>query len=237
MTIPQNHLQFLRVNCRYSGHQFVIISSLRHQLLEEVIKTLQSISDFFHGDQHANDSVQSLPQDILAFKSEMHSTEQEIDHTAGRINDLMLRISQTYKAFEEEIKQAKSTTFPAFDAARVASNDLLAATIETALIKLSLIQAKTERKLYGPQVANRAEPSKTVAKALEVAFASLKKEEKELEKESCALDAQLHEYESLLQFVDGGTGGYRQVVDDWTKVKKETNECKKDLRRLGWTGD
>jgi len=57
--------------------------------------------------------------------------------------------------------------------------------------------------------------------------------------ESLSLDQQLHEYETLLQLVDGGknTGGYHQVVNDWTKVKQETDECKKDLRRLGWTGD
>lgn len=58
--------------------------------------------------------------------------------------------------------------------------------------------------------------------------------------EALSLDQQLDEYETLLQLVDGGgkgTGGYQQVVNDWTKIKQETDECKKDLRRLGWTGD
>ena len=52
-----------------------------------------------------------------------------------------------------------------------------------------------------------------------------------------SLDRQLQEYESLMQLVDGGRGGYRQVVSEWTKVKQETEDCMKDLRRLGWTGD
>ena len=57
--------------------------------------------------------------------------------------------------------------------------------------------------------------------------------------EALSLDQQLYEYETLLRLVDGGkgTGGYQQVVNDWTKIKQETDECKKDLRRLGWTGD
>lgn len=65
------------------------------------------------------------------------------------------------------------------------------------------------------------------------------------------------EYEDLLDIVDRdrGTGKERkrtvsgrddgrrrdnknntfgQVVDDWARVKKETEECVRDLRRLGW---
>jgi hypothetical protein len=112
----------------------------------------------------------------------------------------------------------------------------LLTTIETTLIKLSLIRARSERALYNHKPKNN---SKSVSQALTVAFKSLKTEEKGMKTEALLLDQQLHEYETLLRLVDGenGTGGYQQVVNDWTKIKQETDECKRDLRRLGWTGD
>ena len=138
--------------------------------------------------------------------------------------------------FEHELKRAISTTFPAYDAARSASIDLLLTTIETTLIKLSLIRARSERALYNHKPKNN---SKSVSQALTLAFKSLKTEEKVMKTEALLLDQQLHEYETLLRLVDGGngTGGYQQLVNDWTKIKQETDECKRDLRRLGWTGD
>lgn len=32
----------------------------------------------------------------------------------------------------------------------------------------------------------------------------------------------------------GRNNTFGQVVDDWARVKKETEECVRDLRRLGW---
>jgi hypothetical protein len=58
-----------------------------------------------------------------------------------------------------------------------------------------------------------------------------------LKMESQDLDRQIQEYEDLLRLVDGSSGGYQQIVKDWVKIKRETDECLKDLRRLGWTGD
>ena len=107
------------------------------------------------------------------------------------------------------------------------------------MIKLSLIRARSERALYNHKPKKGTNDSKSVSQALALAFKSLKKEEKDMKTEALSLDQQLHEYETLLQLVDGGkgTGGYQQVVNDWTRIKQETDECKKDLRRLGWTGD
>jgi hypothetical protein len=107
------------------------------------------------------------------------------------------------------------------------------------LIKLSLIRARSERALYNHKPINETNNSKSVSQALTLAFKSLKADEKEMKTEALSLDQQLHEYETMLRLIDGGegTGGYQQVVNDWTKIKQETDECKKDLRRLGWTGD
>ena len=155
----------------------------------------------------------------------------------GQVNILIW--NQIREMFEKELEQAISTTFPIYDAARSASIDLLLTTIETALIKLSLIRARCERALYNHKPKNETSNSANVSQALALAFKSLKKEEAEMKSEALSLDQQLLEYETLLQLVDGGksTGGYQQVVNDWTKIKQETDECKKDLRRLGWTGD
>jgi hypothetical protein len=62
-------------------------------------------------------------------------------------------------------------------------------------------------------------------------------EEEALKMESRDLDRRIQEYEALLRLVDGSGGGYQQVVEDWVKIKQDTDECLKDLRRLGWTGD
>lgn len=63
-------------------------------------------------------------------------------------------------------------------------------------------------------------------------------EERRLQEQEAALDHQLLEYDHLLALIDGGVeGGFRQVLDDWSLVQKETDECRKDLRRLGWSGD
>ena len=51
------------------------------------------------------------------------------------------------------------------------------------------------------------------------------------------MDKQLAEYEAVLNMFGGKGGGFKQVVDDMARVKREVDECRKDLRRLGWTGD
>lgn len=130
-----------------------------------------------------------------------------------------------------------STTLPAFDAARNVSINVLAATIEASLQKLDLIRGRTRRAFYNHQQRIPASNSSTVAQAIVGAYNALKKEEKDLKAESQKLDQQLQEYEALLELVDGEGGGYQQVVKDWLKTKQETDDCLKDLRRLGWTGD
>jgi hypothetical protein len=76
-----------------------------------------------------------------------------------------------------------------------------------------------------------------MVKSLLTAYEKLKKEESRLADQERDLDLQLGEYEKLLRLVNGGGGGFAQVVEDWTRVQREIEECRKDLRRLGWTGD
>ena len=118
---------------------------------------------------------------------------------------------------------------------RSANNDLLAATIEVSLIKLSLLRARAHQALYGYKSADN--PQSNMADALSAAYAKLKRDERQMEDEEGALDRQLEEYETMLRAIDGHGGGFAQVVEDWTRVEREKEECRRDLRRLGWTGD
>lgn len=97
------------------------------------------------------------------------------------------------------------------------------------------MRARAHQALYGHRSSKN--PQASLAHALEAAHAKLKREERAMEKEGAALDHELDGYAAMLALVDGGGGGFAQVVDDWTRVQKETEECKRDLRRLGWTGD
>lgn len=145
---------------------------------------------------------------------------------------------KTREDLDRRLHRAVSVTFPAHDATRTSSIDLLAATIETSLIKLSLTRTRAERALYNHQPqTNTLDQGVNIAKAIEAAYSSLKKDGKEMKMQSQSLDLQLQEYESLMQLVDGGKNGYQQIINDWTKVQQETDECLKDLRRFGWTGD
>ena len=76
-----------------------------------------------------------------------------------------------------------------------------------------------------------------VAQALSDMYTRLRAEEREMRSEEEGLDRRLGEYEKMLELVDGEGGGLTQVVEDWTRVQREKEECLRDLRRLGWTGD
>ena len=65
----------------------------------------------------------------------------------------------------------------------------------------------------------------------------LREKQRQQEQEEAELDEQIAQYESLLKMVDGRTNNFVQVVEDMARVRRETEECRRDLRRLGWTGD
>jgi outer membrane protein TolC len=85
--------------------------------------------------------------------------------------------------------------------------------------------------LYHHHTAPRTHTMRT---ALSNAHAALSEAQRRLDEEEAELDRQLGEYEEVLRLVDGG---YAQVVEDMAKVRQGTEECRHDLRRLGWSGD
>lgn len=144
-------------------------------------------------------------------------------------------ITQARETLSQEIEKGLSLTLPAHSGAQSSQVELLGATIEASLVKLALGRARAEHALYS-QTMNE-DVTKSMVQALETALNALKTEEKAKKIELCRLDKDLREYEAVLELVDCGHEGYQQVVNDWTKVQEDTDECLKDLRRLGWTGD
>lgn len=131
---------------------------------------------------------------------------------------------------------ALETLPPLLETERSARYDVLAVTIETCLLKLSLMRSRMHSTLYGYKSTKN--PEATMSKALNAVHKRLKQKQKEQNNEERELDRQINEYQSLLHLVDGRDGGgFAQVVEDMARVRKDTEECRRDLRRLGWTGD
>ena len=87
-----------------------------------------------------------------------------------------------------------------------------------------------------------------MAEALTEVHARLVAKEQAQREEEKELDRQLGEYDAVMDLVsgggqkgrrkgDGGDGGFKQVIADMASVRREIEDCKKDLRRLGWTAD
>lgn len=145
------------------------------------------------------------------------------------------RGTQIHPRLEEQLLAALATLPPLLDAARTAHADVLALTLEAALLKLSVLRARAHIALYGH--AAPTNPRATMARALAAAQEKLRAKQRAQEDEERALDAQLAAYEGALGLVGGREGGFAQLVEDMARVRRETEECRKDLRRLGWTGD
>jgi len=99
-----------------------------------------------------------------------------------------------------------------------------------------VIRARTHLSLYG-YTSDEKPDKRSLSRALEVAYHQAREEEYALDAEETELDRQLDGYTRVMQLVDGDGSSFAQVIEDWTQVKKETEECRRDLRRLGWTGN
>ena len=143
--------------------------------------------------------------------------------------------SQAHPALEEKLADMLTTIPPQLHATCSAQADVIAATIEAALLKLSLVRARAHQALYAHALPSN--PDATVARAVTAAHDKLRERRRAQDVKMQKLDRQIEEYESMLRLVDGRDGSFAQVVKDMARVKRETEECRKDLRRLGWTGD
>jgi hypothetical protein len=70
----------------------------------------------------------------------------------------------------------------------------------------------------------------TIGNAVNILEKKLKSKLQKLDTQEADAVAQLEEYEQLMKIVDTKGGGFSQVVEDLARVKRETDECQKDLR-------
>ena len=107
-------------------------------------------------------------------------------------------------------------------------------TLETCLLKLSLIRARTHESVYGYSSTTHLDA--TMEKALGALQEKLAEKRRQQDKEERELDERIGQYDAVLHMIDGGGLNFTQVVDDMARVRRESEECRRDLRRLGWTG-
>ncbi|KAJ3881266.1 hypothetical protein F5051DRAFT_120695 [Lentinula edodes] len=208
-------------------------SALEARLSEEIESRLSSILEFLGGDVDIPllDQIHKEIEDIASLESELSSTWSSSIDVISRINELHITL-------QTELLDAISTLPPALNIKRKADNALSAAVIEASLVKLSLMRAQSRQKFYG--YVSKTQPDATMTKALSIAQDKLRDEADDLSEEERALDSQIEEYARLMRLVEGSPesdrAGFAQIVEDYIRVEKETEECRRDLRRLGWTG-
>ncbi|KAG2011714.1 hypothetical protein CC2G_011802 [Coprinopsis cinerea AmutBmut pab1-1] len=210
-------------------------------LSREIDKILDGMIKILQGPEVEGDlqpgALQNLPREIEQIRSRIESGRKVVQQQIQTVTDLVETVKKEGENLVENLELALQTLPPLLDRARTALNELAATTIETSLIKLSLLRTETESKLYGHSGSSTSGRT-SMAKAVAAAYVRMRTQERELIKEDKSLGDQLKEYQDLIQLVDGGRqGGFQQVVDDWVRVKRESEECRRDLRRLGWAGD
>ncbi|KAI0743459.1 hypothetical protein C8Q80DRAFT_839699 [Daedaleopsis nitida] len=211
------------------------------RLEAELEHTLLSVSDHLstpdepHNDGDRVEVALQRFEQVTRRKERLSQQEAALEEARARVIQLVEKINQAQHTLESKLVDTLTTLPPHLQATRVAQADVVAATIETALLKLSLVRTLAYAALYGHEHPQK--PDATVAQAVRAAHEKLRDRQRAQEDEMQRLDRQIEEYEGMLQLVDGRDGSFAQVVKDMARVKRETDECRKDLRRLGWTGD
>lgn len=224
---------------RYSCPSNFLNAQVQQRLVAELKQTLLSIFDFWTDEECTTEEQRlqkatELPHEIQSQRKRLAEQRAELQAHYARTETLVQDINEIHPRLEDILANALKTLPPVLNAARTARTDVLAMTIETCLLKLSLIRARAHTALYTH--ASPTNPAATMPRALAAAHAKLDAKRRAQDEEEHALDRQIAKYEEMLSFVDGD-GGFAQVVKDMARVRSETEECRRDLRRLGWTGD
>jgi len=139
-------------------------------------------------------------------------------------------INQVHSHLQRRLKEAFDTLPPPSNSKGASFHGLLAAKIEASLLKLSLVRARLRSSLY--DYTPSSDSSTSVGDAVKKMDKKLKHKLRNLQSEEDSMKKQLAEYEKMLKMVDTKGGGFSQVVEDLARVKRETEECRKDLRRV-----
>ncbi|KAH9946992.1 hypothetical protein B0H21DRAFT_741262 [Amylocystis lapponica] len=181
------------------------------------------------------DKALQLPELLRDQQARVTQSQVDSQELSDHIQLLVENINTVNVQLTSELTTALATLPASLIACSAAQADVLALTIETSLLKLSLIQAHAFRQLYG-HVASAA-PGMAMRHALTTVAEKLHEQQLVQAEEEHMLAVQIDEYDQMLQVVDGHKAGFLQVVEDMTIVQQEIEEGRRDLRRLGWTGD
>ncbi|KAI5885116.1 uncharacterized protein SCHCODRAFT_01109555 [Schizophyllum commune H4-8] len=190
---------------------------------------LERLGDVYDVIKAQHDALESDTDQIRQAHQHIRQLEKDIEEVKNFVPSKLLSLlkrSQIHPRLHASLVEAIQTLPPVLHTKREASHDLLATTIETLLIKLSVLRARAQQAVYGPPERRQA---------LEAAYAKLKDDEAKLAEEEAVMDRQIRDYEAALKI--GGASGFKQIVDDYARVQRDTEECRRDLRRLGWAGD
>ncbi|KAG9223970.1 hypothetical protein CCMSSC00406_0004414 [Pleurotus cornucopiae] len=212
------------------------------KLADVVQATISDICQFLDPTPSQSDEESGLIERLRYLREDIDNTDQEVESVRASIVDLSKDINEIHPRLQSKLIDAVETLAPMMNKERTALADLQASTIELSLMKLAYLRARASHALYGVTVDTRGTTTstvhKTMAEALRAAYGRLEAEAGRMEREEKELDRQVAEYEQALALVDSaGSGGFSQVVEDWARLKRDTEECQRDLRRFGWTGD
>ncbi|KAJ7043534.1 hypothetical protein C8F04DRAFT_722039 [Mycena alexandri] len=211
-----------------------LISEEMNAILRLIANYWDSSSSDSHGTMGT--SSRDLLHDIQTRLEKIEALEADGDAASERIMRLLQRIHEIHPRLQQRLTYALERFPTEMESRSAASDDLLAMAIEASLVKVSLVRAQALDSVYNYH--SQKNPELHMRRALSAAHMKLKEDEREMEEEERKLDRELAQYQTLLDMVDGGgSGGFRQIVADTARVGKETEECKRDLRRLGWTGE
>ncbi|KAF4569775.1 hypothetical protein EYR40_008755 [Pleurotus pulmonarius] len=209
------------------------------KLAEVVQATLSEISQFL--DPTESNEERGLIERLRDLREDIDITGRDVDTARTSIVGLTGDINEIHPRLQSKLIDAVETLAPTVNKERVAEADLQASSIELSLMKLAYLRTRALHALYGVTVDTRgapASPVRSMPEALKAAYGKLQAEAGRMEREEREVDRQLGEYEQTLGLVDSaGSGGFSQVIEDWARVKRDTEECQRDLRRFGWTGD
>lgn len=182
--------------------------------------SLVDVAKYFYADEDAQED--SLIQDLRQAKADHDRNLQDLDTARARIPVLLKKIEQARSRLDRDAMLLLERG-PETLARRSASHALLATQIEMNLLKLAVLRARAWKEIYSDQGGDSSKIASSHARLL----ASHDTMRSELDE----IDGALAEYEQVLSLMGSE---YKQIVTDFARVQRETEECKRDLRRLGW---
>ncbi|KAJ7760483.1 hypothetical protein B0H16DRAFT_574409 [Mycena metata] len=218
-----------------------LMLDINRLISEETNAILRLIANYWDSSSSDSDgttgsSSRDLVHDMQTRLEKIKGLDADGDPASERIVRLLQRVHEIHPRLQQRLTYALERFPTEMESRSAANDDLLAMAIEASLVKISLVRAQALDLVYNYH--SQKNPELHMRHALSAAHTKLKDDEREMEEEERKLDRELAQYQTLLDMVDGGgSGGFRQIVADTARVEKETEECKKDLRRLGWTGE